>query len=128
MKLVLIDSDSYGTFWLDGHQHLDNPVPPGSSVKIRCLLQSEPVAFVRLCLGPRGCVSVVGTDGILPVGSQGPVWDESAWRIDEVTIDDIPVDHRQLGCGVGNRLSMCVTNTGEVPAHFYASWECADVQ
>jgi hypothetical protein len=128
MKLVLIDTDSYGTFWLDGHRHLDNPVLPGGSAKITVSLQSEPIVFVRLCLGPRCGVSVVGTDGILPVGSQGPAWDESAWRIDEVAIDDAPVDHRQLGCGVGNRLFMCVTNISKAPAHFYASWECEDVQ
>jgi hypothetical protein len=128
MKIVMIDTDSYGDFSLVGHRPPANPVPPGGSAKIRCLLQSEPVAFVRLCLAPRDGVSIVGTDGILPVGSQGSAWDESAWRIDEMTIDDAPVDHRQLGCGVGNRLFMCVTNIGGVPAHFYASWECEDVQ
>ena len=127
-KLVLIESDDSGTFWLSGPRAPQEPIRPGESMGFTSHLQGEPVAFVRLCLGPRPGVSIVGTNGVLPIGSHGPAWNAAAWRVDEVTIDEAPVDHRQVGCGVGSRLFMCVTNVGEVPAHFYASWECEDVQ
>jgi hypothetical protein len=128
MKLVLIDSDNSGVFWLDGYHPSNEPIRPGGSMECTSHLQGEPVAFVRLCLGPRPGVATVGTNGVLPIGWQGPEWDAAAWRIDEVRIDDVPVDPQQVGCGVGSRLFMRVTNVGEVPAHFYASWECDDVQ
>jgi hypothetical protein len=127
-KLVLIETDDSGVFWLSGHHLPREPLRPGESVSIMNHLQSEPVAFVRLCLGPRPGVSTVGPNGVLPIGSQGLAWDKAAWRIDEVTLDEILIDHRQVGCGVGSRLFMRVTNVGKVPAHFYASWECEDVQ
>lgn len=127
-KLVLIESDDSGVFWLSGHHSPREPLRPGESMSFTSHLQGAPVAFVRLCLGPRLGVSTVGPNGVLPIGSKGPSWDAAAWRIDEVTLDEVSLDYRKVGCGVGSRLFMRVTNVGEVPAHFYASWECEDVQ
>jgi hypothetical protein len=81
-----------------------------------------------LCLGPCPGVSTLGHDGLSPIGPQEFAWDASAWRVDEVTIDEILVDHRQAPCGVGSHSSLRATNVGEVSAHFYAYWECDDVQ
>jgi hypothetical protein len=61
-------------------------------------------------------------------GHRPPMAPIQPWRVDEVTIDEVPVDHRQAPCGVGIRSSLRATNVGEVPAHFYAYWECDDVQ
>lgn len=103
-------------------------IQPGTSARISACCQDGPYVFARLRLGPPVGISTIGPGGIAPIGSGGSSWDASAWRVDEVTIDGAIVDHRQVNCGFGSEVVLTVTNAGDAPAHFYAFWECHDVQ
>lgn len=127
-KVSLITTDDSGSFLLRGNLQPAAPIFPGADFKHTLHLQHGPVVFTRLHLGPCPGVFTLGPDTLSPIGPNGSTWDASAWRVDEVTIDDALVDLRQTPCGFGSRSSLRVTNVGEVPAHFYAYWECGDVQ
>lgn len=130
VRILLVDTDPAGGFSLrpDPLPPESRLIAPGTSARISSCCQGGPYVFARLRLGPPAGISTIGPGGIAPIGSVGPSWDASAWRVDEVTIDDEIVDHRQVNCGFGSIVVMTVTNVGAAPAHFYASWECHDVQ
>ena len=136
MKIAPMSSDDSLGFQIQGNRQNLSLIPPGEQFKYTIFLQHGPMAFARLHLGPHPhlvtfSVGPLGISEIAKIDTEshaGSAWDPEAWRIDEVTIDDSPVDHRQVCCGVGSHSSLRVTNVGDVPAHFYAYWELEDLQ
>jgi hypothetical protein len=144
MKLLIMSTDSRNGWRLPGASPPTAPSAPGESVRVEAALQSAPLFFTGLHVGPDQRFRVVGPEGI------GPAQDASlagTWRVDKVTIDELAVEHivaaleaeanaradRSVlavrgGFGVGSRVAIRATNIGDTPAYFYATWELEDVQ
>jgi hypothetical protein len=143
-KLLSMSTDSRNSWPLPGTPPPAAPSAPGESVRVEAALQSAPLFFTGLRVGPDRRFRVLGPGGI------GPDQDASTagtWRVDEVTIDGSVVesvvaaleaeararDDRSAlvvhgDFGAGSRVSIAATNVGEAPAYFYATWELEDVQ
>ena len=101
------------------------------------------MAFVGLRLGPDDRVQTIGPR-VRPKDGEG----SASWRIDEIKIDDVVIDHAAVlrvaaqvapaigaaACsmrgdfGVGSSVEMRATHVGSEPAYFYATWELEDLQ
>jgi len=142
VKLLPMTTDPSGSWPLRGSVRPAPPSAPGESVRVEATLQSAPMAFTGLRVGPDHRLRVLGPGGVEPAGSAVGVW-----RVDEVTIDDVAAadviaaleaealsrdDQTTLvvhgSFGVGGRVSMRATNVGEIAAYFHATWELEDVQ
>jgi len=143
MKILLMDTDGRDSWRLDGKPPGD-PHPPGETVLIESSFDG-PMAFVALKIGPDARVKSLGPNGIRPQNDGDP---GAKWRIDEIKIDDVMIDHMSVlrvaaqiapmigaddrsmrgSFGVGSRVAMRATNIGDGPSYFYATWELEDVQ
>ncbi len=140
MKLLPMSTDPRGGMLLHDDR-LPPPQTPGESVRVEASF-GGPKVFTSLRIGPDHRLWSLGTDGTL-----ARVTKAGLWHVDEVTIDDIVIDHvaaaleAEAHCstdrsvlivygtfGVGSRVSIRATNVGETDSYFYATWELEDVQ
>src|SRR5262249_15583704 len=113
------------------------PVPkqlPGVGVTLQSHIQGGPMAFVGLRLGPDNRLKILTPDdGIREQATD----DDVRWRIDEITIDDVVIDHESImrdavvgsdgtmlgEFGIGSRVQVRATNIDQRAGYFYATWE-----
>ena len=142
-KLLPMDTDSRGGWALPGAPPPAPPALPGQSVRVEAALQTGPLFFTGLHVGPDQRFRVVGPDGIRPAQDASMA---GTWRVDEVTIDGNAVESVRAALeaearvredrsvlvvrgdfGVGSSVAILATNVGTTPAYFYATWELEDV-
>ncbi len=142
MKILPMTTDPAGSWPLRADVKPTPPTSPGEYVRLTAELQSAPMAFTGLSIGPDHRLSVLGPDGLVRAGVAG------VWRIDAVLIDDVLIsdivgalaaeaaqprdDQSNIAVhgdfGVGSRVAIHATNVGDTASYFYATWELEDVQ
>jgi len=135
VKLLPMSTDPRGGWSLRGDVEPVQPSAPGESVQIESSF-AGPMVFTGLRIGPDHRLWELGPGGLARVSTAG------VWRVDEVTIDGVAVEHAISALeaealaradrsvivvygdfGVGSCVAMKATNIGDTAAYFYATWE-----
>ena len=140
-KLFPMSADSRNSWPLQAGWCPAPPSTPGESVRVESSF-AGPKAFTGLRVGPdhRLWELAPGGGGLTRVTTAG------IWRVDEITIDDVAIDHAIAALeaeaivredqsvlvvhgafGVGSRVTIRATNVGDTASYFYATWELEDV-